>query len=166
MGERPRLPAVAEDGHRPVGHHLVHEDPDHVPVRIGEVLQLAVHVVWPEDRVVEPEHALCRDQVELDGVLGDPVGVFRLGDDFLGHGRLRRPVHGDRAGEDEALDGLGADGSVDQVDRAENVVRVVEAANEVRQPFGRVGGQMEDVGEVVGAKQLVDELGISDRSVD
>ena len=131
--ERPRLQAVAEDRHRLTGHHLVHEDPDHVPVRVGEVLQLAVDVVRPEDRVVEAEHPLRSGKVELDGVLRDAVRILGLRDDILGHRRLSRAVDGDRAGEDEALDGLRAERGVEHVDRAEDVVRVVEAANEVRE---------------------------------
>ena len=164
--ERSRLQAVAEDRHRPAAQELVQEDPDHVPVRVGEVLELAVDVVRPEDRVVEAEHPLRGAQVELDRVLPDSIGVFGLRDGFLRHRRLGGAVDGDRAGEDEALDGLGAEGGVEHVDRAENVVRVVEAPDEVRQPLRRIGGEVEDVGELVRPKQLIDELRVHDRAGD
>src|SRR5581483_9905753 len=78
----------------------------------------------------------------------------------------RRPVHGDRAREDEALDRLGPDGGVDDVDRAEDVVRVVEAPDEMGEPLRRVRGEVEDVGEAVLPEQLVDELGIRGRAED
>ena len=127
VGERPRLQAVAEDRHRPAAQQLVHEDPDHVAVRVRDVLQLAVDVVRPEDRVVEAEHPLRGGEVELDGVLRDPVRVLRLGDDVLGHGRLPAAVDGDRARRRRSARRHGADRRVDEVDRSRRRCSVVEA---------------------------------------
>ena len=51
--------------------------PIDVAVAVADVLALAVHVVRPEDHVVEAEHLVRGAQVELDGELGDAVRVLR-----------------------------------------------------------------------------------------
>ena len=73
VAERPRLRAVAEDRHRPVLENLIHEDADHVAIAVADVLTGTKHVVRAEDDVVEPEQLVTGAQVELDGVLRDPV---------------------------------------------------------------------------------------------
>ena len=63
-----------------------------------------------------------------------------------------RAVDGDRGGEDEHLH-AGVDRRVEQVDAADDVVRVVEPLDEVAQPFGGIGGEVIDVREADAREQ-------------
>ena len=77
--ERTRLKPVALHRHRLTGHQAVHEDPDNVPVPVGDVLTLPVDVVGPEDHVGQAEHLRCLLKVHLDRKLGDSVGSSGIG---------------------------------------------------------------------------------------
>ena len=54
---------------------------------------------------------------------------------------------------------------VDQRHAAEDVIRVVEALDEVTEALGRVGGQVEDVVNGFLLEELFHQGGIGDRSV-
>src|ERR1700676_501110 len=56
VGKCPSLRPVAEDRHCLALQRLVYEDPDYVPIRIRDVLPLAIQVVGSEDRVVQTKH--------------------------------------------------------------------------------------------------------------
>ena len=105
----------------------------------------------------------ARSQVELDGVLRDAVGILRLRRHVFAHRHLARAVDRDGAGEDEALH-LGGDRLVDQVHRADDVVGVVEAADEVAQAFGGVGGEVVDVLDAVLCEDPLEQRLVEDRS--
>src|SRR5438309_5717706 len=85
-------------------------------------------------------------QVQLDGVLRNAVGVLGFRHHFLGDRRFARPVHGDRGSEHETLDTV-LHGLVDEVDRSDQIVSVIEMADEVAQSFGSVRCKMIDVVE-------------------
>jgi hypothetical protein len=55
---------------------------------------------------------------------------------------------------------------VDEVDAADDVVRVVEALDEVAEPLGRVRGQVVDALEPVLAEQPLDEPDVRDGALD
>ena len=148
VAEGARLRAVAEDRHRLALQDLVHEDADDVAVAVADVLARAVDVVRPEDHVVEAEHlaagARAPARRRTSRCRTNPRARRTVSSR---HRQLRaRAVHGDRRREDEALD-AGVDGGVDQVDAADDVVRVVEPLDEVAEAFGGVGRQMIDVVE-------------------
>jgi len=104
-------------------------------------------------------------QVELDGVLGDPVRILGLGRLVLGHRDLTRSVDRDRAREDEAL-AIAQHRLVDEVDRGLEVRAVVVGADEVRQPLGRIGAQVVDVVKPAVAPQRRDEVGVAQVALD
>src|SRR6267378_3413691 len=85
-------------------------------------------------------------QVQLDGVLRNAVGVLWFRRHFLSDRRFALPVHGDRGSEHETLHTV-QHGLVDEVDRSDQIVSVVETADEVAQSFGCVRCQMIDVVE-------------------
>ncbi len=162
VAERPRLRAVAEDRHRAALQQLVHEDPDDVAVPVGDVLARAVDVVRPEHDEVEAEQVVRRPEVQLHGVLRDPVRILRRRPHLLGDRQHRaRAVDGDRRGEHEGADAV-VDRRVQQGDAAEDVVRVVEPADEVAQALGRVGRQVKDVIEPRRGEQVVHQGGVGD----
>ena len=126
---------------------------------------LAVHVVRPEDHRVHPEHLVRGAQIELDRVLGDAVRILRLGNHVLPHRQLTGAVDGDRRREDEALH-LGLHGLVDERHGPDDVVRVVEAADEVGQPLGRVRRKVVDVVEAPLGEELPHERGVGHGAFD
>ena len=71
-----------------------------------------------------------RPQVHLDGVLGDAIGVLRLGRHVFPHRRLARPVYGDRTRKDEALH-FRLDCFVQDGHRADDIICVIEPPDEV-----------------------------------
>src|SRR3954470_16074194 len=90
--ESPRLATVTEHRQRLTLQHVVHEDPDHVSVTVGDVLALSIDIVRPKDGVLEAEHLMGRREIQLDRVLRDPVRVLRTGHHLLRHWRLPGPV--------------------------------------------------------------------------
>jgi len=156
VAERARLRPVAEDGHRLLLQDLIHEDADHVAIAVADILARAEDVVRPEDDVVEAEQPVGRSQLHLYRVLRNPVRVFRCRNVVFGHRRRRAAVDGNRGGEHERLHPI-VDGGVQQIDAAEDVVRVVEAFDERAQAFGSVGGEVIDVIEAALREQPVDE---------
>ena len=155
--ERARLRAVAEHGKRTAFERAPHEDADHVPVRVGDVLTLAVDIVRTEDGVLEAELVPGGGQIKLARIFRHAVRIDRLGRERLGHRRLARAVDGDRTGEHEPPRAV-VDRGVDERDGAHQVVRVVEPADEVRQALGRVRGQVIDVAEAVLGEQTRDQF--------
>ena len=165
VAEGAGLEAVAIDRHGLAFEHLVHEDADHVPVAVAEVLALAVDVVRAEDHEVHPEHLFRLPDIHLGSILGDAVRVFRCRRHVLAHRNLVRAVDGHRRGEDEAPHRPGVDRTVDERGRAEEVVGVVEAADERAEPLGGIRGEVVDVVELVLAEEARDEHGVGDRAV-
>jgi hypothetical protein len=165
IAEGPALGAVAEDGQRAATENLVHEDAENVAIGVAEVLVLAIDVVGPEDDVVQTEHLVRGAQVELDGILADAVGVFRLRREVLGHGELVGPIDGDGRGEDEEPDFV-LHGFVDEIDAADDIGFVIEAPDEMRESLGGVGGEMIDVIEAMLGKQAGQEGRIGHRSLE
>ena len=141
--EGPRLRSVAEDRHRFAPQATAQEDADHVAMRVGEVLAFAVDVVRTEDGERQPEHLVRRAQVELAGVLGDPVRILGPRHGVLAQRELTGAVHGDARGEHE-MPRVAGHGGVDEVHRRAEVGVVVEAARVVAQPLGRVRREMLD----------------------
>jgi hypothetical protein len=117
--------------------------------------------VRAEDHVVEAEHLVGGPEVQLHRVLADAVGVLGLGHHRLVHRQLAGAVHGDRRREHEALH-LVPHRLVDQVDAPDQVVGVVEAADEVRQPLGGVGGEVVDVVELVLGEEAGEQRVVGD----
>ena len=58
------------------------------------------------------------------------------------------------------------DGRVDEVDAADEVVRIVEALDEVAQAFRSVRRQVKHVGELAGREQPVDQRGVCHAALD
>jgi hypothetical protein len=56
--------------------------------------------VRAKDHVGEAEHLVGRGEVEFDGILGNPVGVFGPGHLVLTHRWFDRAGHGDRVSLD------------------------------------------------------------------
>src|SRR5579862_4500181 len=56
MRERSCLLAVSEHAHRLALENLVHENPDHVAIRVRDILALSIHVVRSKDDVVKTKH--------------------------------------------------------------------------------------------------------------
>ena len=145
---------------------------------LATVIFITCKTVVPEGRIVSFALQSNRDaevftpsnvgrlEVQFHRVLGDPVRILGLGNRLLRHGELVPAVDGDRGGEDEALHPARVNRGVDEVDAGEEVVVVVEAADEVAQALGGVGGQVEDVLEGMIGEQLADEGLVGDRSLD
>jgi hypothetical protein len=163
--ERPRLIAVAEDRKSPALQDAIHENADDIPIRVADVLALPVDVVRTEDDGVQPEHFAGGAQVELHRILGDAVGILRLGNQILGHGQLVAAIDRDRGGKDEALDVV-VHGGIDQVHAADQVVLVIEPANKMAQPLGGIGCQVKNVVELPSGKQGRDQLPVQDAAPD
>lgn len=163
MGELTLLVAVSEDRQRTTMHHLVDEDPDHVPEAIRDVLSGPVDVVWAEDGVGQSEEPLGHGQLCFDGQLGDPVAIDRFRNVEFRERARRVPVDGSRGEEHEMAD-VGVDRRVDEVDAAHEVVLVVEPLDVVAQPFGCVGSQVEDHVERTVSEGSDDILLSADRS--
>jgi hypothetical protein len=85
VAERPGLRTVAENRHAAPVQDLVHENADDIAVAVSYVLPRPVHVVGPEDDVVEAEHRAGGFQFLFDGQLGNPVGIIRMRNCVLGH---------------------------------------------------------------------------------
>ncbi len=130
MGESALLLAVAENGHRLAFKKLIHEDADDVAIAVGDVLPLAVDVVGAEDRISKAEHVVGTLEVLLDGQFRDAIRIFGDGGHVFGERSLAGAVDGNGAGKDEAFDVV-IDRRVDQVHRADEVVVVVESADEM-----------------------------------
>jgi len=114
--------------------------------------------------VLDAEHLVCGAKVELDCVLRNPVGV--LGDrcHVLGHRQLVRAVDGDRAREHEPLHIVGYR-SIQDVDASDDVVRVVEAADEVREALGGVGREVIHVVVAAVGEKGIDEIDVGHRAL-
>mmetsp|Transcript_19797 Transcript_19797/g.42108 ORF Transcript_19797/g.42108 Transcript_19797/m.42108 type:complete len:228 (+) Transcript_19797:1238-1921(+) len=154
--EAASLFAVAEDRHRQVMQHLIHENADGVSKLVSDVLTWAINIVWPEDDEIHSKHLLRSLQVKLRCQLGDAVRVFRMLRCFLDHWKeFGRSERSNRRGEHEALD-TAHDRLVDQLNSGLQVVAVVEPSNEMRKPLGCVCCQMVDIveGAVLGEKLL------------
>ena len=93
-----------------------------------------------------------------------PYGSSGSGVSDFAHRRLARAVHRDRTGEHEAAH-LRLHRLVQHVHRADDVVGVVEAADEVAQPLGGVGGEVEDVRDAVLGEEPREQRGIEHRSL-
>ena len=74
-------------------------------------------------------------------------------------------VDGDRGREDETLDAV-VHGGVDQVDAADDVVRVVEALDEVAQALGGIGREVIHVIEAALGEESIDGRVIDDAGLD
>ena len=125
VAERTRLFTIAKDGQGIALEDFIHEDPDHVPVFIPNVLPLAVNIVRAENDEVQAKQFMGGVQVQFDGVLGNAVRTLRRGNRVLRHGQLVPAVNRDGGSEDEALHVMVHRG-VDQVHAAEQVVVVVK----------------------------------------
>src|SRR5882672_2287468 len=77
--KRPDLLTVTKDRHRLTAHDLVHEYPDHVPVRVANVLSLPVYIMRTEYCVIEAEHRVSDRQFSFHRCLSDPIRILRLG---------------------------------------------------------------------------------------
>ena len=77
VAECPGLEAVTEDGELLALHDLVHENADHIAIRVADVLAFSVDIVGPENHVVEPEHFVRALQIQFDSQFGDAIWVFR-----------------------------------------------------------------------------------------
>ena len=165
VGEGPRLKTVSEDRHGLSAQDLIHENPHDVSVLVGDVLVLPVDVVRPEDDERQVEHLLRDFQIELDRVLGDAVGVLGSGHEALGHRKLVLPVDRDGRCEHETAD-VGAKRPVDQGHRACDVVRVVEAADEMRKAFRGISGEVIDEVEALALREIADQEVIVDAALD
>ncbi len=166
VAERTRLRAVAEDRHRLALQDLVHEDADDVAIPVADVLARAVDVVRAEDDVVEPEHLPARVAAPARRrtwrCRTSPPGAA-----------APPPVNGSSGlAPYTAIEDVKTNDStpvidrrVDQVDAADDVVRVVEALDEVAQAFRGVGGEVIDVREADAREQAIDGVGIRDAAV-
>ena len=98
--------------------------------------------------------------------LAMPYGVLRVRRRRLGHRQLGLAPY--TAIDDVKTNSAdaGVDRGVQQVDAADDVVRVVEALDEVAQAFGGVGGEMVDVREAAVARTRVRPSGVGDAAVD
>lgn len=104
-------------------------------------------------------------QVQLAGVLGDAIGIFRLWYQVLRHRQLVLTVHGDRGRKHETLDAV-IDGRIDKVNATDEVVFVIEPANEMAQALRRVSRQMKYVLEVVLRKQALNQRRVGHTALD
>lgn len=155
--------AVAKNRHGPALHDLIHENADDVPVAVAEVLVFTINIVRPEDDVIQPKHFMRLAQVEFHRIFGDPIRVFRLGHEFLGHRQLIAAIDRDGRREHEAFH-IVVHGGVDEIDAAEQVVGVIETFDEMTQALGGVGRQMENMFEPVPGKQLLYQRRVCDRT--
>jgi hypothetical protein len=121
--------------------------------------------MWPEDDVVEAKQIPARPQFHLHGVFGDSVRIFRRRQIIFAHRRRGAAVHRNRRGEHEQLDAV-VDGGIQQVHAAYDVVRVVEALDEVTQAFGGIRGEVVDVIEALFGEQPVDQRVINHAAAD
>src|ERR1700682_5742068 len=94
--ERSHLRSIPENRHRLATQNLIHEDSHYIAVAITNVLPLPIHVVRPENNVVQPEHLSRHLEFLLDSQLRDPIGILWDWRHFLPHGCLSRPVNRDR----------------------------------------------------------------------
>ena len=76
MREGTHLIAISEDRHRLVAKQLIHENSYDIAITIANILPFAVHIVRPEDNVVQAEHLVADFQFLLDGEFRDTVGVL------------------------------------------------------------------------------------------
>src|SRR6266852_9547221 len=67
MRESADLSSVTKNCHGFGSQDPVHEDPNYVAIAITNVLPLAIHVVRPENNVVQPEHLMTDFEFLLDG---------------------------------------------------------------------------------------------------
>src|SRR5260221_4016542 len=58
VGKGPLLFSVPEDGHGLLLQNLIHKDPDHVAVAVGDVLPFPVDVVRAEYNIIQAEHLM------------------------------------------------------------------------------------------------------------
>ena len=126
----------------------------------------AVDVVRPEDHVVEPEHLVRRLEIHLDGV------AWRCRTGPRAAARMSSRI-GTGPAPYTAIDDVNTKHSVPWLTAALirliepiDVVRVVEAANEVAEPLGGVRREMIDVVEAMLIEELVDEGYVEDRAFD
>ena len=83
VGEGPLLSAITEDGHRFPAQQLIHEDTNHIPVAISDVLPFAIDVVRAEDYVIEAEHLVTDPQFLLHSEFRNSVRILRYRDHVL-----------------------------------------------------------------------------------
>src|SRR5690606_12966310 len=102
----------------------------------------------PEDNIVHTEQFIADFQILLDSQFCDAVGVFGLGDEFLGHREVVGSINGNRGSERKTFY-IMVNAGIDEIDAANQVVGVVKAFDEVAQALGGIGGQMVDIIETV-----------------
>ena len=128
IGKRALLPAITEDRKGLLQQEAIHEDPDNVAVPVPDILKLAVNVVRPEDRIRQAKLFVGRLEIQLNRQFGDTVRILGMRYGRLQHWYLSGSVDGDGTCKDETLNAVPY-GGIDQVDTANQVVGVVEAAN-------------------------------------
>src|SRR5580704_11377091 len=83
----------------------------------------------------------------------------------LTHGRRDSSVNRNRTCKNEAI-ALVADGLVDEVDAAQDIVGVIEAADEMRQPLSCVRCKVINVAEAIALKQRSYQVSVRDITLD
>lgn len=163
--KRSLLETIPENRQRLIPHDAIHEDANDVAVAISDVLELSVDIVRTEDCPVQTKLLMSGLQIQFDRQLGDSIRVFRLRQHGFQHGNLTASIDGYRTGEDKMLHVVPYRG-VDEIDAADQVVRVVKSSDEVAEPFSGIGGEVEHISKCVLAKQPFDEFWISDTACD
>src|SRR5207302_8222380 len=145
-------------------HDLIHENADYIAVRVANILPFAINVVGPENYVIQAKHPLRGRQVKLDGILGDPVWIFRMRCKRFSHGHLTGSIYSNTGAKHKAFTS-GPNGGVDQNHAADDVVRVIKAAYEVTKAFGRVRGEVIDVLDAMRGKDFVNQPNLGNRAM-
>ena len=119
-----------------------------------------------KDDVIEAEHLAAGAKLELHGVLCDPVRILGTDGGLLCHWRGAAPaVHRDRRAEHERRH-AGVDRGVQEVDASDDIVRVIEALDEMTETFGSVRGEVIDMLEMAVREHAVDEMMVGNGALD
>ena len=142
-------------------HDAIHEYAHDVAVLITDVLIFAIHVVRTKDGKVQAELFVSRSQIQFHSILRNTIRVFRQRQCGFQHRNLTSAINGDRTGEDKMGHSM-PDSRIDQIHAADEIIHIIEAADEMAQPLSRISGQMKYVAKGVFFKQPFDEFVVSD----
>src|SRR5436305_875790 len=163
MCKGPLLLPITKDRHGLALHELIHEDTYDIAITITDVLTLTVHVMGPKNHIVQAKHLVANLQISFDGEFRNAVRVFRLRHHLFAHRRLPCTVNRNGRSEYKAADAV-VYGRINQIYRADQIIVVVKALDEMTEPFRGVGSQMVHVCKAMPVEEPINQFGIKVRS--